>query len=249
MKHSYQYVCRDTLLLSIERIQQRKKESFILQQFFLPQVFFAEGEARMEGDTKEQPKQPAETKETPNTTTKENQKRWFRLTIPSCTYAVHTNDEERIYLVCMNVFKNFIFQREGTKKTNYYLIIGHSIKPKRVMEVQRLFEHNLEIKNILVQSISKQTRLISDFYRTDTYRLSGPFGPYRMINELVKLSVHIAKWAIDHEIYESRQFLHMKETEMNFSELSLKDRLTFRGWIYDLQNGTQSQIIAEHKNN
>lgn len=142
---------------------------------------------------------------------------------------VHATEEENVYMVCASIFKTFIFQREGTKKANSYVVIGHLIKPKRGTEVQRFFEHNLEMKNILVHAMSKPTHLINDFYRSDTKRLSGPFCAYRLINELVKLSVHIAKWAIDNEIYESQQFLRIKEREMNFPERSLKRSFNIQG--------------------
>jgi hypothetical protein len=80
--------------------------------------------------------------------------------------------------------------------------------------------------------------MYDEFYkpRTDD-RIKGPWCSYGCVNELASLSLNIAKWALSYKLVTRENYRELRENEMDFTELSLIDRVLFRAWVHKVQRG------------
>lgn len=212
------------------------KYNFFCHVFFKGMEGKVELEVRETGtDAKEQPH--AHQQKGKEDLTREHPRRWFDIKIETKTRE-WKHEEEELFLSCNHLFKAFIFQREGTMQNYYYRIVGNTEIKKRPCTVESVLRKDLtNLKTISSKPILLDKSLFDTFYIQDSKRLHGPWCQYKAVNQLMRLSVHIAKWALDYNIYSTEKLCYLQNNEMKFDSLSLDDRLTFREFIAKLRNG------------
>jgi hypothetical protein len=134
------------------------------------------------------------------------------------------------------LFKEFVFQVEGTKDKLSVRAIGRTHKRKRNHRLLDLLtkdfpQHKVQCKTIHIT----KNNLYEAFYSNDNKPFKGPWCQYACINELADLLMNIATWAIHSKFVDKKHFLEILPNEMTFAELPFFDRVILRGWIRQIK--------------